>query len=470
MVTADKFKDACGVFGVHGDPESVAATLRALEALQHRGQESAGVAYSHDGRIVCTKAMGSVRDLARCVGPAPASVAIGHVRYGTCGDRSIAGAQPFVCGDAGRELALAHNGHIKDLTGGTGGIEGAQSGTVTDSEMLARRVARHYTGDAARAVQMAFDGVPPAYSVVIMTADSLCCVRDPLGMRPLSLGRKGGATVMSSESCAFDAIDAELVRDVRPGEMVIARNGTVESFQLSGAGQTSAQCIFELIYFARPDSTVFGHNVAEFRIRLGERLALEAPASADLVVPVPDSAMYGGLGYARVSGLELSMALFRTHGVGRTFIEPSQASRAAALLAKLYPIAKLLTGRRVVLIDDSIVRGNVCRYVVRRLRDAGAREVHVRVTSPPTIASCHFGVDTPDERELFANGRDLSSMRDELGADSLQFLSLEALYATARPVSGFCTSCFTGVDPIAVATARTWPLRAVASPSAPATA
>jgi amidophosphoribosyltransferase len=445
---SDKFKDKCGVFGVYDHPDAVAMTVRGLHALQHRGQESAGVAYSSTGEIRVTKVMGTVTDLAPRVRGISARSAIGHVRYGTCGRSSIEQAQPFVCPAAHRQVALCHNGHIVDIEGLRARLPAQDSLTgISDSELLARRVAMHFKGDIASAAHEAFQDVTPAYSVLVLTSESLCAIRDPLGMRPLSLGRKDGATLVSSESCAFDTVGATYLRDVEPGEIVVVRRDGFQSIPSTARSATPAHCIFELIYFARPDSVMFGHSVADFRIRLGARLAREAPVPADIVVPAPDSAVFGGVGYARESGIELALALFRNNLVGRSFIEPTPEARIAAVRAKVNPIRGLLKGQRVILVDDSIVRGTTCRHLVRILRDAGVRAVHLRVTSPPTIASCHFGIDTPHESQLFANGRSRSDMRDALGVDSLEFLSLEGLFATAGSAKGFCAGCFSGHYP-----------------------
>jgi len=451
----EKFQDQCGVFGVFGHPDAVALTLRGLSALQHRGQESAGLAYARHDDLNVVTVMGTVKDLAPRIASIAATSAVGHVRYGTCGRSAIEHAQPFVSRGPRGRVALCHNGHVVDIDHLRATMWPDEAPAwATDTALLARRLATCFTGDIGLAIRDAFQDVTPSYSALVLTADSLCAVRDAFGIRPLSVGRKGGATVFASETCAFDAIDAIAVRDVAAGEILIAQGDDVRSMPCVEPRALPAQCIFELIYFARPDSTVFGHSVAEFRTRLGARLALEAPASGDVVVPVPGSAIHAGLGYARASGIEPAMALFKSDVVGRSFIEPTPAARVATLRAKLNPIASLIRGRRVVLVDDSIVRGTTSRYLVRLLRDAGAREVHVRVTSPPTIASCHFGVDTPDDRELFANGRDLPEMRRSLGADSLAFLSLEGMLAVAAPVTGFCAGCFSGVYPVDVPRAR----------------
>ena len=447
---ADKFHDKCGLFGVIGDPDAVALTLRGLSTLQHRGRESAGIAYWTEGGVDRVTAMGTVATLSPLV-TSRAVAAIGHVRYGTCGSSTLDNAQPLLQHGGGGAVALAHNGHVLDLAAmDTDAERCGIAGPASDSGRLAHRVASRYEGDLGGALQAAFRGISPAYSVVVLTDDAMAGIRDPFGMRPLSIGRKGGAFLFSSETCALDAVDAHYVRDVEPGEIVVARDGQLRSLRCAPRLALSGQCIFELIYFARADSKVFGHDVARFRIDLGARLAREAPAPGDIVVPVPDSAVYGALGFARTSGVELSLALFKNDLVGRSFIQPTQVARAAAVTAKLNPISSLLAGRRVILVDDSIVRGTTCKHLVARLRDAGAREVHVRITSPPTIASCYFGVDTPDDRDLFATGRDARQMRVALGADSLEFLSHDALLAASSQTGAFCSGCFSGTYPIAV--------------------
>lgn len=457
----DKLQDKCGLFAVHGDPDAVSLVLRGMSALQHRGQESAGIAYVGQERIECVKVLGDVRELVAWTGALMSFAAVGHVRYATCGERSLEMAQPFVSCGPGGQLALGHNGHIvgidhlRALSGPSD-----ESSADSDTELLARRVAAHFTTDIGSAVEAGFAGVTPAYSVAVLTRQHLCAVRDSFGIRPLSIGRKGRATVVSSETCAFDAIGATYVRDVDPGEIVVVAGDELRSQSLASRGELAAHCIFELIYFARPDSVMFGQSVAEFRTRLGKRLAVEAPAYADIVVPVPDSAVHSAVGYAHTSGIQLAMALFRSNVVGRTFIEPTPATRTAAVLAKLNPIASLVNDRRVVLVDDSVVRGTTCLHLVRRLRAAGAREVHVRVSSPPTIASCHFGIDTPNISELFASGRDLSAMQHALGADSLEFLSLEGLYEVAKGSRDFCAGCFSGTYPVEVPGLPAFPLRA----------
>jgi amidophosphoribosyltransferase len=467
---SDTLTEKCGLFGVYGHPDAVALTILGLSALQHRGQESAGVAYvvgGPQGRDVeCVKVMGTVNDLAARTQSLTSPVVIGHVRYGTSGSRSLGHAQPFLASGIGGRVALGHNGHIVGIDRLRALVSGdGDAGLENDSELLTRRVAMHFTTDIGSAMQSAFRDVTPAYSILVLTADTLAAIRDPLGMRPLSVGRKGTATVISSETCALNAIGATAVRDVDRDEILLVQgdDGPRSLRARDTPREISAHCIFELIYFARADSTVFGHSVAAFRTRLGARLALEAPAPADVVVPVPDSAVYGALGYAQASGLELSLSLFRNDFVGRSFIEPTPGARRTAIRTKLNPIPSLISGQRVILVDDSIVRGNTCAHVVQLLRSAGAREVHVRVTSPQMIASCHFGVDTPHDAELFANGRDVAEMRQLLGADSLQFLSHEGLLTTAGSARGFCDACFTGNYPVDVPHRRASELRDVVS-------
>jgi len=448
---SDKFQDQCGVFGVYGHTDALTLTLRGLSALQHRGQQSAGVAFAHEGKLQHVTMMGTVRDLAPRVPGTLTDAAIGHVRYCTSGGSSIEYAQPFLSDGPRGRIALCHNGHIVDLRQLREALpSGEEFDRANDSQLLAHRVGMLFTSDLESAIRETFHSVTPAYSVLVMSSDTLCAVRDPLGMRPLSVGRKGSATIVSSETCALNAVGATDVRDVHPGEIVVAAPDGLRSLSRASPRADPAYCVFELIYFARPDSVIFGHSVAEFRQRCGERLANEMPVPADVVVPVPDSAIFGALGYARASGIELSMALFRSDVVGRSFIEPTSAARTKTISSKLSPITSLIKGRRIILVDDSIVRGNTCLHLVRMFREAGAREVHVRVTSPPTIASCYFGIDTPDDRELFAHGRDAAEMRRLLDADSLEFLSIRGLFETAAPITGFCKGCFSGIYPIRV--------------------
>ncbi|MBI1876264.1 MAG: amidophosphoribosyltransferase, partial [Acidobacteria bacterium] len=365
----------------------------------------------------------------------------------------------------GGDIALCHNGHVINVDDLRAELAPRHDRVdeMSDTAVITCRFGERFAGDVESSVRLTFEAVKGAYSVLILTPNGVAALRDPFGIRPLSLGRKGTATIISSETCAIDAVGGNLVRDVEPGELLLLNEGTVRSTTFQRAHAWPAQCIFELVYFARPDSVVFGHAVASVRMALGRQLAREAPAMADIVVPIPESAVYAALGYAQESGIDYSMALFRNGFVGRSFIEPDPPVRNLAVRTKLNPVKGLVQGRRVVLVDDSIVRGNTCGQVVAKLRQAGAREVHVRVASPPTVASCYFGVDTPDVRELFAVGRGIAEMRQALDADSLQFLSLEGLmHAVGLDARRFCSACFSGVYPLDVSRMpRRWhaPLR-----------
>jgi amidophosphoribosyltransferase len=453
---ADKFEDECGVFGVYNHPDAVALTLLGLQALQHRGQESAGIASQRGGAVPCAKTTGWVSELARQnFEPLKGPAAIGHVRYSTSGESSLVNAQPIVVSTSRGELAMCHNGNVVNAEALRTLV--ADRGVAFDGDSDTEVVARLFATEAAtlpdaEALVRTFRQVSGAYSILMLTADRMYAVRDPFGIRPLSVGRLGGALVFSSETCALDVVCAEHVRDVRPAELLVMSDGGVQSMDVQPRGAPLAQCIFELVYFSRPDSVVFGEQVAVVRISLGRRLAREAPASADIVVPIPDSGLYCGSGYAQESGLPLQMGLVRNRVLGRTFIEPDASVRASAVHAKYNPVGGVVAGKRVVLVDDSLVRGSTCRGIVGRLRAAGATEVHLRVASPPTIGPCYFGVDTPDENELLAVGRSVDEMAAVLGVDSLAFLTLAGLLSTVRNgPSSYCTGCYSCTYPIETA-------------------
>ena len=447
----DKFKDECGVFGVCNHADAVTLTMLGLTALQHRGQESAGIAARCHGTVAGVTAMGPVSELMRTRHGLSGSCAIGHVRYSTTGASALRNAQPVVVGSARGLLALCHNGNVMNASSLRGALatRGVRFTGESDSEVMARRFAdlRAEWSDVA-AVRRTFEAARGAYSILMLTTDQMFALRDPFGIRPLSVGRLGEAIVVSSETCALDAIGAAHVRDVRPSEILVLGGEGIQSIELQPTPPTSGQCIFELVYFSRPDSVVFGDSVAEVRLAAGRQLAREQPADADIVVPVPASGLYAGVGYAKESGIELEMALVRNHAVARTFIDPDLPSRRAAVGAKYFRIRYLLAGRRVVLVDDSLVRGTTCRHLVARLREAGAREVHLRLASPPTVGPCHLGVDTPDEKELFAVNRTIDEMARLLDVQSLGSLSLEGLLASMRQSPDrYCTGCYSGRYP-----------------------
>jgi amidophosphoribosyltransferase len=381
----------------------------------------------------------------------PGKLAIGHTRYSTAGDTDLRNAQPLKVSCHKGQVALAHNGNLVNATAIRRDLEarGDIFQTTSDTEVILHYFARSRQNGIPEAVAEALDKVVGAYSLVMLFKDAIYGVRDPRGFRPLSLGKLDGAYVLASETCAFDLIDAQFIRDVEPGEMVILDNRGVTSLRLAPAHP--AQCIFEHVYFSRPDSVVFGRSVQLSREMLGRYLAQEHPVEADVVVPVPDSGVPAATGFAAESGIPLKIGLIRNHYVGRTFIQPSQAIRDFGVKLKLNPVRSLLEGRRVVLVDDSIVRGTTSRKIVRIVRDAGAREVHMRISCPPTISPCFYGVDTPTRKELIAATHSVEEIRDYLGADTLGYLSLDGMRRAVGDTQGsYCMACYTCEYPTAV--------------------
>jgi amidophosphoribosyltransferase len=447
------FADECGIFGVCDSEDAANLTYLGLYALQHRGQESAGIASIDDGQIHVEREMGYVADVfdeAR-LSRLPGRTAIGHVRYSTAGASLLANAQPIVFATGRGPLGLAHNGNLVNAREIRSVLEskGALFTTTSDSEVIVHLVARSEAPTLAGAIAEALLEVRGAYSLVILSREGIFAVRDPNGIRPLSLGVREGSPVVASETCAFDLIGARYERDVEPGEIVqLSRDGfTSHRF----AFPVSTPCIFEHVYFARPDSTVFGRSVAASRQGFGRKLAREHPVEADVVVPVPDSGMYAALGFAEESGIPFALGLVRNHYVGRTFIEPKQAIRHFGVKVKLNAVREVVEGKRIVLVDDSIVRGTTSRKIVRMLRDAGAREVHMRVSSPPTMNTCHYGIDTPTRSELIAANQSVEEIQGYIEADSLGYLSAEGMLdAFGRPQQATCTACFTGIYPVEI--------------------
>ena len=447
----DRFKDACGVFGILGSAEAPNLTYLGLYALQHRGQESAGIVASDGETLHPEKAMGLVADvftearLKRLKG----SLAIGHVRYSTTGSSQLKNAQPIVATCRHGMVALAHNGNLVNAQIARAELEahGSIFSSSTDSEVIVHLVARSKSDDLVDATAEALSRLSGAYSLVLMNERELLGIRDPHGFRPLSLGRLGDAWVLASESCAFDLIEATFVRDLEPGEFLhITSNGMKSYFPLPSA--LPAQCIFEYIYFARPDSVLFGQSVASVRKALGRQLAEEAPAQADLVIPVPDSGVPAALGFAERSGLPFDHGLIRNHYVGRTFIEPKQNIRHFGVKIKLNPVREILEGKRVVVVDDSIVRGTTSRKIVSMVRSAGAREVHMRISAPPTVSPCYYGIDTPTRKELIASSHSVDEICTYIRADSLGYLSMDRLLKAVGKDTGFCHACFTMQYPV----------------------
>ncbi|MHB8410717.1 MAG: amidophosphoribosyltransferase [Candidatus Acidiferrales bacterium] len=447
----DHFHDECGVFGVFGNEEAAKLTYLGLYALQHRGQEAAGIAATEGAQLRVEKGMGLVQELFTpdVVARLPGAAAIGHTRYSTAGDTTLMNAQPLVSDCNKGKLALAHNGNLTNALELRRSLEhkGSIFQTTSDTEVIVHLVARSKVSNLAGAIADALGQVEGAYSLLILTRDEIFVIRDPRGFRPLALGRLGDAWVVGSETCAFDLIGAEYIRDVEPGEMLRISKSGVESIHFAPEKQHQ-YCIFEHVYFARPDSIVFGRPVNPTRERLGRLLAREHPAIADMVVPVPDSGVPAAIGYASESGIPFRMGLIRNHYIGRTFIEPSQAIRDFGVRLKLNPVRRLLEGQRVVLVDDSIVRGTTSRKIVRMMRESGVAEVHMRISCPPTVSPCHYGIDTPTKLELIGAQNSIEQIREFIGADSLGYLSLENLRASVEETGGeFCTACYTGVYP-----------------------
>ena len=451
QVDDDHFHDHCGVFGIFGHPEAAKMAYLGLYALQHRGQESAGIASTDGANIHVHKSLGHVQEIFTpdVLAQLPGEAAIGHTRYSTAGDTSLMNAQPVVIDCNKGKLALGHNGNLTNALEVRRRLEhrGSIFQTTSDTEVIVHLIARSSARNLSGAIADALNQVEGAYSLLLLTRDEIYAIRDPRGFRPLCLGRLNGAWVAASESCAFDLIDAEYVREVEPGEMVrISRSG-IESIRFAPE-KPHQFCIFEHVYFARPDSVVFGRPVNESRERLGRLLAQEHPSQADLVTPVPDSGVPAAIGFAAESGIPFQMGLIRNHYIGRTFIEPEQAIRDFGVKLKLNPVRRMLEGKRVVLVDDSIVRGTTSRKIVRLVREAGATEVHVRISCPPTISPCYYGVDTPRREELIGANNSVEQIRQFLGADSLGYLSLKSLRAAVEDKEGkFCTSCYTGSYP-----------------------
>jgi amidophosphoribosyltransferase len=449
--TDDKPREECGVFGVFGHPEASNLTYLGLHALQHRGQESAGIVSTDGEALHSHRAMGLVADvfgkqdvLHRLAGPG----AIGHVRYSTTGQSHIKNAQPFTVEYSGGAIAVAHNGNLVNARALRRRLEaeGSIFQSTIDTEVVVHLLAREQGARFEDRLIAALSQVQGAYSIVVLTEDRLVAARDPLGFRPLVLGRLDGAYVLASESCAFELIGAELVREVEPGEVIILDEGGLRSEKPEALkAPRTGRCIFELVYFSRPDSMVFGRSVWEARKAMGRRLAAEHAVPADLVIPVPDSGVPAAIGYAEQSGIPFDLGLVRSHYVGRTFIEPQQSIRNFGVKLKLSPIRAALEGKRVVVVDDSLVRGTTSRKIVGMLRQCGAAEVHLRIASPPTTDPCYFGVDTPTKGELIAASQSVEEIRQYVTADTLGYLSVEGMHQSVRDEDGgYCDACFTG--------------------------
>ncbi|MFU8819276.1 MAG: amidophosphoribosyltransferase [Desulfurivibrio sp.] len=446
-------KDECGVCGIYGHPYAAKITYFGLYSLQHRGQESAGIVVSDGEQIRQHKGMGLVpevfseSDLSRLEG----RLAVGHVRYSTTGASNIVNAQPFVANHRGETLAVAHNGNLVNIRALRDELEGQGSifQSTMDSEVVVHLMARCLDHDLDQAIIETFRRIKGAYSLLMMTRDKLVAVRDPGGFRPLCLGKlNNGAYIVASETCALDLVEAHYIRDIEPGEVLIIDENGLRSLSL-GQEQPRSFCIFEQVYFARPDSDIFGINVYQSRKRMGEILARECPLDADLVMPFPDSGNYAAIGYAQASGIPLEMGVIRNHYVGRTFIQPTQSMRDFSVRVKLNPIRSFLEGKRVIIMEDSIIRGTTARSRVRSLRGVGVKEIHMVISCPPTRNPCFYGIDFPSGGELIANQKTVDEIRAHLDLDTLYYLSLEGLVeATGAPADHFCKACFDGNYPV----------------------
>ena len=461
----DKLREECGIMAVYGHPDAARMTYWGLYALQHRGQESAGIASADGHELNDIKGMGLVSEIFtdEVLAKLPGNIAIGHTRYSTTGDSALLNAQPISVESTMGLIAIAHNGNLVNLGNSKARLErdGAVFQTTSDSEIIVQLIAHSRCNTLVDCIAESLAQVDGAFSIVMMTRNRVFAARDPHGFRPLSIGRIAGVGgepdtfVFASETCAFDLLHAKYERDVKPGELVMVSEDGVTSRRFAPETVPHASCIFEHVYFARPDSRIFGRWVQQSRDEMGRQLARESSVDADLVVPVPDSGVTAALGYAAESGIPFNFGLIRNHYVGRTFIQPEQRTRDFGVRMKLNPMRSLLEGKRIILIDDSIIRGTTSRKIVRMCRAAGAKEVHMRISCPPTISPCFYGVDTPSTRELIAANKSIEEIRDFIEADSLAYLSLVGLThsctmgesANGLSPASFCTACYTGVYP-----------------------
>ena len=453
--TDDKPREACGIFGIHGHAEAARMAYFGLYALQHRGQESAGISVARDRTIVAHKGMGLVPEVfkPRHLDSLKGTSAIGHVRYSTTGGSILSNAQPFVVHYKNRSYAVAHNGNLVNAHLLKAELEesGSIFQTTNDSEIFLHLLVKNLHRGFVNAVKETVNRLQGAFSFVVLTSrGEVIGVKDPNAFRPLALGKINGNYVLASETCAFDLVEAELIRELEPGEIVIIGNDGMKSI-LPDPPAKRTFCIFEFIYFARPDSTIYGRNVYQVRKAHGQRLAQEAPVEADLVMPFPDSGTYAALGYSEASGIPFEMGMIRNHYVGRTFIQPTQSMRDFSVRVKLNPVKELLKGKDVIIIEDSIIRGTTAKTRVKALRQLGVRRVHMRVAGPPHRHPCHYGIDFSTKGELIASSMSVKALGDYLGLDSLHYLSLPGLLESTGvpdPETCFCKACFDGCYPV----------------------
>ena len=457
-VVLDKFHEECGIFGIFGHAEASTLTQLGLFALQHRGQEACGIVSSDGDDLHQFRSIGLVADvlnkdvLKSLVGRS----AIGHTRYSTAGRNTIKEVQPFSVTCQHGQIAICHNGNLPFAVAKRRELEeaGAIFSSTSDTETILHSIAQAKAKDVTEALTKVLIDTEGAFSLLFLTPQKLIAVRDPRGFRPLVLGRLNGAWCVASETCAFDLIDAEFVREIEPGEMVIIDESGLHSTKPFPAKPISV-CTFEHVYFSRPDSRIFGRSVNESRHKMGKQLAIEHPVDADIVVPVPDSGVAASIGYAKESGINFRQGIIRNHYVGRTFIEPSQSIRSFGVRLKLNPVKDLINGQRVILVDDSIVRGTTSKKIVQMVREAGAKEVHMRISCPPTLSPCYYGVDTPDKADLIAAQMTVEEVRRYIDADSLGYLSLKGmLEAINIEPSTSCNACWTGKYPTLIANGK----------------
>ena len=457
-VLLDKLHEECGIFGIFGHAEASTLTQLGLFALQHRGQEACGIVSADQGELYQFRSTGLIADVLteEVLKKLPGKSAIGHTRYSTAGKNTIEEVQPFSVTCQHGKIAVCHNGNLPFAEANRLELEkkGAIFSSTSDTETILHAVARTPAPNVIEAIKMVLNDTEGAFSLLFLTPEALIAVRDPRGFRPLVLGKYENAWCVASETCAFDLMDAEYVREVEPGEMLIVDGDGVHSSKPFEVKPVSV-CTFEHVYFSRPDSIIYGRSVNESRHKMGKRLAIEHPSDADIIVPVPDSGVAAAIGYATQSGIPFRQAIIRNHYVGRTFIEPSQSIRSFGVRLKLNPIKDLINGRRIVLVDDSIVRGTTSKKIVQMVRDVGATEVHMRISCPPTAHSCYYGVDTPDRDDLIASQMSVDEICRHIGADSLGYLSLDGmLEAIGIDTASSCTACWTGKYPTLIANSK----------------